>query len=218
MSKRNLPPNTNVINEDAGARMIAPAALRNVDALCDLMGDLAPASGKALEIASGTGQHVTAFASRLPGLNWQPTEIDPDRRASIDAYATGQTNIAKAMELNAVVPGWCRRFGGVDLVVLINLLHLISWPETEVLIDEAAKALNPNGRFILYGPFMRDGALTSAGDERFHSALIEQDPDIGYKNDVDIIDQLARSGLRVLDTVNMPANNLAFVAENKTRG
>ncbi len=213
MTKRTLPSNASVATQGDGARMIAPAASRNSDALCALLAKMAPASGRALEIASGTGQHVAAFAQTLPNLVWQPTEIDPERRASIDAYATDLSNILPATDLDATSAGWHEAFQEQDLIVLINLLHLISWSETDTFLSEASKALSPTGRLIIYGPFMRDGALTSPGDEKFHEALVSQDPEIGYKNDTEIKACLQRYGLQLLHLVEMPSNNLAFVVQ-----
>lgn len=213
MTKRKLPANASVATVSDGQKLVAPAASRNAHALCDLLARFAPVSGRALELASGTGQHVVAFANRLPGLDWQPSEVEPERRASIDAYAEGLENIAPAIELDAVQPGWHTVHRANDLVLLINLLHLISWSEVEALVTEAALALNPGGRLILYGPFMRAGQLTSTGDQNFHAALSQQDPDIGYKDDADILDLLRRVQLNLIGAVEMPANNLAFVAE-----
>ena len=82
-----LPDSASVAVPDAAGRLFAPSAARNLGAICDLVAHHAPAQGNALELASGTGQHVVAFAQRLPGLCWQPSDIDPARRASVDAYA-----------------------------------------------------------------------------------------------------------------------------------
>ncbi|WP_170332161.1 DUF938 domain-containing protein [Ruegeria arenilitoris] len=213
MTKRSLPSNASVATEGQDGRLVAPAANRNAEALCDLLAQWAPKTGQALEIASGTGQHVSAFAQTLPDLHWQPTEVEPERRASIDAYAADLPNVTDAVALNATAQGWHEAFTGQNLIVLINLLHLISWPETQVLITETAHALAPKGRFILYGPFKRSGQLTSDGDQRFHSALTQQDPEIGYKDDKDIAAWMAGQNLTVLEIVEMPANNLAFIAE-----
>ncbi|WP_037308688.1 DUF938 domain-containing protein [Ruegeria halocynthiae] len=213
MSKRNLPSNASVATEGQGGRMIAPAATRNADALCDLLAQWAPPTGHALEIASGTGQHISAFAQRLPGLEWQPTEIAPDRRDSINAYTAELPNVAAAADLDATAAGWHRQFGGLDLIVLINLVHLISWDETRTLVSETARALSPGGRFVLYGPFKRAEQLTSDGDKRFHEALVFQDPEIGYKNDENIAALMSDQGLDVIEVIEMPANNLAFIAK-----
>ena len=213
MIKRTLPPSASVATKGQDGRLVAPAATRNADALCDLLLKWAPTEGQALEIASGTGQHVSAFAQCLPALKWQPTEVEPERRASINSYTSGLPNVAEAVALDATAPDWHAKFSDQNLIVLINLVHLISWQETQVLIAEAAQALAPKGRFILYGPFKRSGRLTSDGDQRFHDALVQQDPEIGYKDDGDIASWMAAQGLNVVDVVEMPANNLTFVAE-----
>ena len=67
----------------------------------------------------------------------------------------------------------------------------------------------------MYGPFLRDGVATSDGDARFDASLRASDPAIGYK-DLDTVRQwLAHAGLAVLETVDMPANNLTLIAEKK---
>lgn len=214
MTQRKLPANASVANEGDGGKLIAPAASRNSAVLCDLLDRIAPISGDALELASGTGQHVMAFARRMPGLNWQPSEITPERRDSILAYTDDLPNVAPPVHLDATTRGWSSDFAQKDLIVLINLLHLISWAEVMTLISETAVALRPGGRLVLYGPFMRDGKLTSDGDKRFHNALIQQDPEIGYKDDRELQELLGANGLNLIELVEMPSNNLAFVAKN----
>ncbi|MEY8841743.1 methyltransferase, partial [Cribrihabitans sp. XS_ASV171] len=56
MSRR-MPPQASVVERGEGARLTAPAASRNAGALGDLLAEVAPATGRALELASGTGQH-----------------------------------------------------------------------------------------------------------------------------------------------------------------
>ncbi len=210
-----LPPTASVATPLDGARLHAPSAERNAPALCDLLLAHAPAHGAALEIASGTGQHVAVFAAALPGLDWQPTDPDPIRRASIDAYAAGAANIRPAVALDATAPGWGVAHHPRDLIVLVNLLHLIPDARAAVLVTEAATALAPGGVVILYGPFTRGGRFTSDGDARFDAELRRADPAIGYTDDALLRDWLTDSGLNRIDTVEMPANNLAFVARRE---
>jgi SAM-dependent methyltransferase len=215
MSRRlNLPDTASVAHPLDDGRMFAPSAARNAADIATLVADHAPASGRALEIASGTGEHAVTFARAMPGLDWQPTDIDAARRASVDAHAAvaGLPNLRPAIPLDATAPGWGASHAGQDLVVLVNLLHLISAAEAKTLIAEVAQALAPGGRFILYGPFLRDGETTSEGDTAFHASLRAQDSDIGYKDDWDVIDWLHTNWLELVQVVEMPANNLAFVA------
>ncbi|KZY36370.1 methyltransferase [Roseovarius sp. HI0049] len=216
MPRRDLPAELASVAETGGdARMSAPSAERNAGPIRDLLRAHAPAEGRALEIASGTGQHVLAFARAFPGLTWQPTEIAAERRASIDAWAAteGLANLRPAVALDATVPGWADDHGGQDLIVLVNLLHLISTPEAKAIISETARALAPGGRFVLYGPFLRDGEATSEGDARFDASLRASDPEVGYKDDFTTIDWLHAAGLSLVEVVEMPANNLAFVTQ-----
>lgn len=204
-----------VAHKGEGERLFAPSAARNLEVLCDLLDEVAPKTGQALELASGTGQHVVGYATRLPGLAWQPSEPDPERRASIDAHAAdaGVGNIAPAIALNAAQAGWGTQHAGKSLIVLSNLLHLITDEATNTLIHEAAQALAPGGRLVIYGPFMRGGELTSDGDTSFHAGLIARDPAIGYKDDFDMMDLIQGAGLDMAAVIEMPANNLALVAQ-----
>jgi hypothetical protein len=217
MKRRDLPETASVAHPTDGEKLCAPSAERNLQPLCDLLDQVAPQKGKALELASGTGQHIVAFAARYRGLKWQPTEPDPVRRASIDAYASdaGLGNLAPAQPLDACVPGWHAEHADQNLIVVINLLHLISEPDARTLIRESAAALAPSGRLVIYGPFLRAGDLTSAGDAAFHASLIAQDPEIGYKDDFDTLDMALDAGLSVSDVIEMPSNNLAMVLEKR---
>lgn len=210
----NLPDSAAIANATEGGKLVAPSAARNADAICAVLADIAPAQGRALELASGTGQHAVALARALPGLAWQPSEIDPARRTSIDVYVAEANlpNLAPAIALDATAPGWGAAQSGQDLVVVVNLLHLVSDAEARVLILEAAQALAPGGMLALYGPFLRDGEATSEGDARFHASLRAQDPEIGYKDDWDVIDWLQGAWLDMAHAVEMPANNLLLAA------
>jgi len=211
--KRRLPKTASVAFRLGDAKLNAPSAERNAAAIREVLLAFAPQTGKALEIASGTGQHVVKFARALPDLIWQPSDIDTARRASIDAWAAeaGLDNILTARHLDAATPGWANT-AEFDLILVVNLLHLISEIEARTVIQEASSALVPNGRLFLYGPFLRSGETTSEGDARFHTSLREQDPAIGYKGDLDVIDWLHSAGLELIKVIEMPANNLCLIA------
>jgi len=215
MSRRlNLPDTASVAHPSDDGRMFAPSASRNAADISTLVADHAPKSGCALEIASGTGEHAVVFANAMPGLVWQPTDVDATRRSSVDAHAAvaGLDNLRPAIALDATAPGWGAAHAGQDLIVLVNLLHLISEAEARTLIAEVAQALAPGGVFVLYGPFLRDGETTSEGDRTFHASLRAQDPEIGYKDDWDVIEWIQANWLDLVQVVEMPANNMAFVA------
>jgi SAM-dependent methyltransferase len=192
-------------------RLSAPAAVRNAAAIVAALADWLPERGRALEIAAGTGEHAVALARANPGLDWQPTDIDPARLASIDAWraAEGVANMRVAALLDATLPDWS--VAPVDVVFLANLMHLVAEAQAVNLIRGAARALAPGGRFCLYGPFRTGGAFRSEGDATFHARLTASDPLIGYKNLEWIGAQAADAGLVQNALIEMPANNLIAI-------
>lgn len=208
----NLPDSASVATTDAQGKLFAPSAARNADAIAALVASFAPKTGRALELASGTGQHVVSLGRMMPDITWQPSEVDPGRRASITSYlqAANRPNLSPPIELDATSSGWGLDHTAQDIILCVNLLHLVSHNEARCLIQEAAIALAPGGVLIIYGPFMRDGVLTSDGDQLFHQSLREKDPEIGYKNDGDVSGWGTNTGLQQAAIVEMPANNLAL--------
>ena len=202
-----------VANSKGDARLFAPSAERNSTPIINLIKRIAPKSGEALEIASGTGQHIVKLASSLPNLSWLPSEVEEERIKSISAWikAENLSNIKPPLYLDATETGWSKSLPQSDFILLVNLLHLISWNETKILISELSKALKTGGIALIYGPFMRNGELTSEGDKNFHISLTQTDPNIGYKDDLDMLKLFSKLGLSCIEKVQMPANNLAFV-------
>lgn len=208
-----LPATASIAEQMDDGRLVAPSAEKNMNALCQVLRDFAPKAGRAIELASGTGQHCVAFAKVCPNLIWVPTDIDDARLASIAIYVSEAQldNLTLPVKLDASAPSWSASTGPLNIIVLVNLLHLITADAARTLIQEVAQALAPGGMFLLYGPFKRDGALTSDGDTRFHESLITADSKIGYKDDTDILTWVNQSGLAVSEILEMPANNLSFV-------
>ena len=213
--RENLPATACVANLEADGRLNAPSAVRNAGPIVELVRKVAIKSGNALEIASGTGQHVVKLADALPFLNWQPSDVDATRLKSIRSWSDNQdlTNLKPPCLLDATTEGWAEDYHDQDLILLVNLLHLISIEETKILVKEVSKALTPGGLGIIYGPFMRSGELITKSDKEFHHSLINTDPDLGYKNDVDMLNLFDEAGLVHLSTNKMPANNLAFITQ-----
>ena len=74
-----------------------------------------------LEVASGTGQHVLHFARSFPGLDWQPSDPDPDNRQSIEAWCrdAGLPNLQPPLELEGEAGVGYRMRAGFDLPPLM---------------------------------------------------------------------------------------------------
>ena len=210
-----LPDTASVAVSQGDGRLFAPSAGRNSAPIVNLIKRIAPEPGNALEIASGTGQHIVQLALSLPNIIWSPSDVEGERLKSISAWVESENllNIKPPIYLDATETGWAKSLPKSNFILLVNLLHLISWDETETLISELSIALKTKGIALVYGPFMRNGQLISEGDKNFHTSLIQTDPDIGYKNDLEMLTLFSNSGLVHLETVEMPANNAAFVLQ-----
>ena len=189
------------------ARLFAPAAARNVSFIVEAMQARAPRSGTALEIAAGSGEHAVAIAAALPDLTWRPTDIDPARLASIDAWAAhaGAANVRKAAYFDAAAGDWAG--DAVDLTFAANILHLIPDAAARSVVAAKARALKPGGRFMLYGPFLRETGFASEGDRDF-DARLRREGDGGYKLVTAVETWMREAGLAEITRMAMPANNL----------
>ena len=105
------------------------------------------------------------------------------------------TNLRPPVVLDAAIAGWGADWAGQDAMLMVNLLHLIPDPAALAVLAEAAKALAPGGRPVIYGPFLREGQATSDGDAAFDASLRAQDPGIGYKDLDWVAGHLAKAGL-----------------------
>lgn len=191
-----------------GGKRFSPAAERNRDAILARLVDWLPATGTVLEIASGSGQHAVHFAAALPGLDWQPSDIDPDAIESIRAWSeeAGLPNVRAPLRLDVTESPWPAP--RVAAILCCNMIHISPWASTLGLCRGAGETLLPGGSLILYGPFMRDGRHTAPSNEAFDQSLRQRDPDWGVRDLGDVRDAAAGHGMTLRDIVEMPANNL----------
>ncbi|MFV2003386.1 MAG: DUF938 domain-containing protein, partial [Paracoccaceae bacterium] len=177
-----------------------PAAGRNYAPILEVLRPYVPARVVALELASGTGQHIARLAAAFPQLSWQPSDIHPRRLASTPAWvrASGLANLRAPVTLDAAAPaGWPAALHDLDLIYVVNLFHLITRPDAIAVIGNIAAALKPEGCVFIYGPFTFDGAYRSAGDKAFDTALRSQDAQAGYKDAGWMRARLKEAGLSV---------------------
>jgi hypothetical protein len=192
-------------------RLFAPAVARNRDPILDVLRKILPAKGVALEIASGSGEHVAYFAAALPGLNFQPSDPNPDARASINAWIaeTGLSNIRPAVALDASRPPWPMSWS--DAILCINMVHISPWAATEGLLNQAYEILPPGAPLYLYGPFLREGVTTAPSNLEFDASLRAQNPEWGLR-DLAAVAAVARENeFSAPDIIEMPANNLSVI-------
>lgn len=187
------------------------AADRNKDPILAVLRSVLPTTGKVLEIASGTGQHVCFFAQALPGIHWHPTEPDDASRESIvvRTHEARLTNVAAPVALNVLEAHW--PIGeDFDAMLCVNMIHISPWAATHALLSGAARHLSPRGKLILYGPYRENGTAVPSNLE-FDASLKRRNPEWGLR-DLEEVERLAAAqGFRREQRVDMPANNLTLV-------
>jgi len=198
-------------------RLHAAAFARNHAPIWSVIGQhLGDRGGDVLEVGSGTGEHVVAFARQSPALTWWPSDLNPKHLASIAAWRAhaGLANIAAPARIDLLASAW-----DADLpvenpllaIVAINVLHITPWRVSENLLAGAGRRLRPDGRLFVYGPFRVDGAHTAPSNAAFDASLRAQDSEWGVRDTADLAAVAAAHGLRVAERVPMPANNFTLV-------
>ena len=197
----------------------SPAAERNQAPILAVLLTLLPASGRALEVASGTGQHAAHFAAALPGWQWQPTDLDDAGFDAIRGWAqrAGARNVEAPRRLNAQDAVWpsdgtpfSKPF---DLIYAANLLHISPWPCCAGLMAGAARHLTPDGLLVVYGPFIEDDVPTAPSNLTFDADLRRRHPAWGLRQ-LDEVQRTAQAaGLQLTQRHALPANNLLLVFE-----
>jgi hypothetical protein len=203
-------------------RLDAPAFHRNREAIQSVLERyLTEKSGGAVEVGSGTGQHVVEFARQFPRITWWPTDLNDNHLASIEAWRQHSrlSNIRPAMRLDVSDPAWGNAMkteaGELLAVFCANVIHIAPWQVAEGLLAGAGDALRQSGMLFLYGPFMRGGKHTSDSNATFDESLRQGNPEWGVR-DVEAVERLADgAGLSLVEIAEMPANNLTLIFGRK---
>ena len=201
-------------------RLFSAAAERNRQPMLEVLARVLPARGRALEIASGTGQHVAWFARHLAGWSWQPTDFIADNLPSIAAWCDGRdgegalAKVAPPLRLDVLQADWPLpadvRF---DAIVCTNMLHIAPWDACPALMRGAAYWLNAGGALVTYGPYLEDEVATAPSNLEFDAWLRRRDAASGLRRREDVCAAAQAAGLRLRERVAMPANNLMLVFE-----
>lgn len=198
------------------AKRHAPATLRNRDAIAAVLAEILPRTGRVLEIASGSGEHIVHFAQRFPALDWQPSDPDPAALASIAAWIAdiesadaGAANVHAPVMIDAALPDWPVMHA--DAVLCINMVHISPWRATLGLMAGAARLLEPGAPLILYGPFVEAGVPTAPSNLEFDANLRARDPYWGLRDVAAMNAAASAHGFAPARRTAMPANNLMLV-------
>ena len=200
-----------VAEAGAEAKKVAPAVARNRDSITAVLRDVLPTSGKVLEVASGSGEHIVHFACEFPALNWQPSDPEAAALASITAWSAeaGLPNIAPPIRIDAMAADWA--LARADAILCINMIHIAPWAATLGLMAGGGRLLADGTPLYLYGPFRERGVPLAQGNADFDASLKSRDPEWGLRWVHEVAEVAATHGLALTERYEMPANNLSLV-------
>ncbi len=189
----------------------APATQRNREPILAVLQRVLPRSGLVLEVASGSGEHVVYFASKVQHLTWQPTDIAQSGIASIAAHLadSGLANVNPPIVLDAASPSW--PVERADAVLCSNMIHIAPFAACAGLMRGAGLVLAPGAPLVTYGPYKVDGRHTAPSNEEFDASLRARNPDWGVRDVNEVVSAAAEHGLQLAERVPMPANNFMLV-------
>jgi SAM-dependent methyltransferase len=203
-----------VRNRVGDARQFSQSAARNCGPIREVLTRVLPKKGIALEIGSGTGEHVISFAKALPGIVWLPSDPDSASRASIRAWSVteGLATVRAPVSVDVRDEIWgVEDDAPFDAMISLNMVHIAPWEAALGLLAGAGRLLKPDGVLVFYGPFMLGGTHTASSNAAFDADLKRRDRRWGVRDVDDLVGAAAPHGFELLELVEMPANNLSLV-------
>jgi len=186
------------------------ACERNKKPILGVLREAFAACKHVLEIGSGTGQHAVYFASEMPWLVWQPSEMPeamPGLRKRI--FNEGPKNLRAPVEIDVTASPWDVR--KVDAVFTANTMHIMHWQQVEAFFAGLPAIAKPGTVLAIYGPFRYDGRYTSGSNESFDAMLHARDPGSGLRDFQDVDALASAAGFAFKADHAMPANNQTLV-------
>ncbi|WP_201557394.1 DUF938 domain-containing protein [Psychrobacter sp. 72-O-c] len=191
------------------------ACENNKDAILAVLQKELKDSTHVFEIGSGTGQHSVYFASQLPHLKWQTSDVVANHatiNAWHDAYPAPNLYQPLAFDLaHNLLPVNTVVKMPYDAIFTANTLHIISWSLVEKLFELVSEVLPLHGKLIVYGPFNENSRYTSESNRQFDTMLRQGNSGSGIRNKEDVIDLATQHDLTLSATHRMPANNQLLV-------
>lgn len=187
-----------------------------------------------IEFAAGCGVHTEYFTINLSEqkesseliVNYYPTDPDPpslealvERVKSMNTHIGGMVHIIPPCSLTLDEHG-CQEeetnkllFSDQEnchLMICINMIHISPWSATQGLFHLAGAYLKPGGVLYTYGPYKENGTAVES-NLNFDQSLRSRNPSWGVRNLEDVVALAEDNGLKLLEKVAMPANNLSLI-------
>lgn len=171
--------------------------------------------GNVLELASGTGQHVSYFARHFPKLVFQPSECDESLLDSIVAYGeeTPTKNVLPPLKIDVSQDSktWGLDSKKFDYVININMIHVSPFSCTIGLFRYGTSFLKPGGLLVTYGAYKHNGVITPESNVLFDRDIRRRNPEFGLR-DINDVEKIANEySVDLVKIYDLPANNKCLV-------
>ena len=171
-------------------------------------------TGDALEIGSGTGQHLSYLAKNFPHIIWHGTDIDEVHCKSIDAWAKfNSLNLPHALALDAA-SDWSsvlKEYDSFNVIISMNVIHISPISTLEGIFLNSARFIKNDGILVFYGPFKKGNKHTGEGNKIFDQRLRSENSTWGVRC-ISTLERLAADNkFDSPEVIEMPANNYLLV-------
>jgi SAM-dependent methyltransferase len=171
-------------------------------------------TGDALEIGSGTGQHLSYLAKNFPHIIWHGTDIDEVHCKSIDAWAKfNSLNLPHALALDAA-SDWSsvlKEYDSFNVIISMNVIHISPISTLEGIFLNSARFIKNDGILVFYGPFKKGNKHTGEGNKIFDQRLKSENSTWGVRC-LSTLERLAADNkFDSPEVIEMPANNYLLV-------
>ena len=194
----------------------APACERNKSFILDVLSEYVQKENVSnlLELASGTGIHITYFARNLPSVTFQPSEVDAKCLNSIKAYRDHlnvSSNVKDPILIDLSSPNLFETDTMFDMMFASNFTHISPFECSIGAFKIADKALKSGKCFLIYGPFSVDGVISPESNQSFDRSLRHQNPSWGYRDTSELSSVAGENNFSLEAKVAMPSNNWILV-------
>ncbi|XP_063710725.1 methyltransferase-like 26 [Symsagittifera roscoffensis] len=167
-----------------------------------------------LELASGSGVHVSFFAQHFPAVTFQPSDVDPKNLTSIKAYIDHyklSQSVKDPIAIDLSNVDKIQLDHDFDMVYASNFTHISPIVCTFGAFSIASRCLKPGSYFLIYGPFSIDGVISPESNQSFDVSLKSRNPDWGYR-DTSQLEEISRNAGFIFERrIEMPSNNWIMV-------
>lgn len=217
--QRLLTQTTSIMQPENNVPPTWPAPERNKQPILEVLQRFIENRRCALEVGSGTGQHIAHFAQHLPDVLWQPSDqAEYMEGIRMRTQAEALPNLLPPLEFD--VNDSCPTFsnarnpdGTFDLLYSANTLHIMGWATVQQFFRIIPTLLTTNAIVVIYGPFNYNGQFTSDSNAAFDASLKARDASMGIRDSESVIELAAAAGLNLIADIEMPANNRSLIFE-----